>query len=329
MSGQLQQFKRKNNVYNFRCPYCGDSKKDKFKARGYLLEKKGNYNYFCHNCGISRKFSKFLQENNGELYQQYSLEKLKESGVPEVKKDIDTITQPKAFPDYLRSGSPLRTIKKISQLAWDHPAKKYVLDRKIPNESHSKLYYCPRFYSWTNTLIPNKFKDTIKDEPRLIIPFIDENNKLFGYQGRSFQKDNKFRYITIMLDETKPKIFGLENIDVSKKVYVVEGPLDSCFVDNCLAMAGSDLSFVAVGDKYVSATMVYDNEPRSIEIVKKIEKAINRHQHVVIWPEGIKSKDINDMIMSGMSKADIKLIIEQNTYKDLQATMALSKWRKC
>ena len=125
-------------------------------------------------------------------------------------------------------------------MAWDHPAKKYVLDRKLPNESHSKLYYCPRFYSWTNTLIPNKFKDTIKDEPRLIIPFIDENNKLFGYQGRSFQKDNKFRYITIMLDETKPKIFGLENIDVSKKVYVVEGPLDSCFVDNCLAMAGSD-----------------------------------------------------------------------------------------
>ena len=324
MSGQLQLFKKKNNVYNFRCPYCGDSKKDKFKARGYLLEKKGNYNYFCHNCGISRKFSKFLQENNGELYQQYSLEKLKESGVPEVKKEIDTITQPKAFPDYLRSGSPLRTIKKISQLAWDHPAKKYVLDRKIPNESHSKLYYCPRFYSWTNTLIPNKFKDTIKDEPRLIIPFIDENNKLFGYQGRSFQKDNKFRYITIMLDETKPKIFGLESIDVSKKVYVVEGPLDSCFVDNCLAMAGSDGQM-----PYDDVVMVYDNEPRSIEIVKKIEKAISRHYSIVIWPEGIQSKDINDMIMSGMSKADIKLIIEQNTYKDLQATMALSKWRKC
>lgn len=324
MSGQLQLFKKKNNVYNFRCPYCGDSKKDKFKARGYLLEKKGNYNYFCHNCGISKKFTQFLQDNNGELYQQYSLEKLKESGVPEVKKEIDTITQPKAFPDYLRSGSPLRTIKKISQLAWDHPAKKYVLDRKIPNESHSKLYYCPRFYNWTNTLIPNKFKDTIKDEPRLIIPFIDENNKLFGYQGRSFQKDNKFRYITIMLDETKPKIFGLESIDVSKKVYVVEGPIDSCFVDNCLAMAGSDGQM-----PYEDVVMVYDNEPRSIEIVKKIEKAISRHYSIVIWPEGIQSKDINDMIMSGMSKADIKLIIEQNTYKDLQATMALSKWRKC
>ena len=127
-----------------------------------------------------------------------------------------------------------------------------------------------------------------------------------------------------MLDETKPKIFGLENIDVSKKVYVVEGPLDSCFVDNCLAMAGSDGQM-----PYDDVVMVYDNEPRSIEIVKKIEKAISRHYSIVIWPEGIQSKDINDMIMSGMSKADIKLIIEQNTYKDLQATMALSKWRKC
>ena len=326
MSGQLQQFKKKNDTFNFRCPYCGDSQKDKFKARGYLLQKKGNYNYYCHNCGISKKFTQFLKDNNGELYQQYTLEKLKESGVPEVKKQIDTITQPEAFPDYLRSGSPLRTIKKISQLAWDHPAKNYVLDRKLPNESHSKLYYCPRFYSWTNKLIPNKFKDTTKDEPRLIIPFIDENNKLFGYQGRSFQKDNKFRYITIMLDETKSKIFGLESINFDETVYVVEGPLDSCFVDNCLAMAGSDAT-MALND--VTATMVYDNEPRSIEIVKKMEKAISRCFRVVIWPEHIKSKDINDMILSGMNKADIKLIIEQNTYKDLQATMALSKWRKC
>ena len=131
MSNQLELFKRKNTTFNFRCPYCGDSQKDKFKARGYLLEKKGQHMYYCHNCGVSKKFSKFLQDNNLQLYEEYSMEKLKESGVPEVRKQIDSITQPEAFPDYLRSGSPLRTIKKISQLAWDHPAKTYVLDRKI------------------------------------------------------------------------------------------------------------------------------------------------------------------------------------------------------
>jgi hypothetical protein len=282
--------------------------------------------YYCHNCGVSKKFSKFLQDNNLQLYEEYSMEKLKESGVPEVRKQIDSITQPEAFPDYLRSGSPLRMIKKISQLAWDHPAKTYVLDRKIPNFYHSKLYYCPKFYSWTNKLIPNKFKDTTKDEPRLIIPFIDENNKLFGYQGRSFQKDTKFRYITIMLDESKPKMFGLETVDFDKKVYVIEGPLDSCFVDNSVAMAGSDAT-LSMND--VNAVMVYDNEPRSIEIVKKIEKAIQASYGVVIWPKGIKNKDINDMILSGMSTADIKLVIDQNTFSGLQANMALTNWRRC
>ena len=144
------------------------------------------------------------------------------------------------------------------------------------------MYYCPRFYQWTNSLIPNKFKETNQDEPRLIIPFIDENNKLFGYQGRSFDKKSKARYITIMLDESKPKIFGLDGVDFDKKVYVVEGPLDSCFVNNCLAMAGSDAT-LAFND--VNAVMVYDNEPRSIEIVKKIQKAISRQYGVVIWPE--------------------------------------------
>ena len=331
MSSQLGNFKKKGNVYNFRCPYCGDSKKDKFKARGYFLTKKGKPSYYCHNCGISKTFKQFLQDNNAQLYQEYSMEILKEKGNLKEHKEIDIKTPEvkESFPEYLRGGSPLRKIKKISQLDWDHPAKTYVLERKIPNPYHAKLYYCPRFYTWTNSLIPNKFKDTTKDEPRLIIPFIDENNKLFGYQGRSFDKKSKARYITLMLDESKPKVFGLDGVDFDKKIYAVEGPLDSCFVKNCIAMAGSDISFVTNNYKFFPVTMVYDNEPRSIEIVKKIKKAISNQQQVVIWPENIKYKDINDMILGGMSEADVQLIIEQNTYKGLEADMALVNWRKC
>ena len=326
LSSQLGNFKKKGNVYNFRCPYCGDSKKDKFKARGYFLAKKGRHSYYCHNCGISKTFKQFLQDNNAQLYQEYSMEVLKEKGNLKEHKEIDIKTPEvkDAFPEYLRGGSPLRKLKKISQLDWDHPAKTYVLDRKIPNPYHAKLYYCPRFYAWTNSLIPNKFKDTTQDEPRLIIPFIDENNKFYGYQGRSFDKKSKARYITIMLDESKPKVFGLDSVDFDKTIYAVEGPLDSCFVDNSIAMAGSDIPLVDT-----SIIMVYDNEPRSVEIVKKMKKAINNDRKVVVWPEGIKYKDINDMILGGMSKADVKLIIEQNTYKGLEADMALVNWRKC
>lgn len=326
ISAQFRNFKRQGKAYNFSCPYCGDSSKNKFKARGYLYEKKGTHPYFCHNCGISKSFDKFLSDQTPQLHKEFKLEILKEKGNLEVKKEIDTNTskvKSSAFPDYMKSGSPLRTLKKISQLNWDHPAKKYVLDREIPNTYHGKLFYCSKFYEWTNTLIPNKFK-VIKDEPRLIIPFIDQNNKFFGYQGRSFSKTASLRYITIMLEESRPKIFGLDNIDETKTVYVTEGPLDSIFVDNCVAMAGSD------GQIYFNDTvMVYDNEPRSIEIVKKVEKSINKGHKVVVWPSSLEYKDINDMAMGGLNKADIKLLIDKNTYKGLQANMALTNWKKC
>ena len=127
-----------------------------------------------------------------------------------------------------------------------------------------------------------------------------------------------------MLEESRPKIFGLEDINVDKPVYVTEGPLDSIFVDNCIAMAGSDGQI-----NFDDTIMVYDNEPRSVEIVKKIQKSINKGFKVVIWPGTLEYKDINDMIMSGLNKADVKLIIETNTYKGLQANMALTNWKKC
>ena len=326
LSGQFRNFKRKNNTINFSCPYCGDSQKNKFKARGYLFNKKGSYHYYCHNCGASKNFEMFLRDQASELHKQYSLEKLQEVGGLKNSKEIDITpaVQSTSFPEYKRSGSPLRKLKKISQLEWDHPAKQYILQRKIPNPYHTKLYYAPAFYKWTNTLIPGKFKENQKDEPRLIIPFIDKNNKFFGYQGRSF-KNSSLRYITIMLDESKPKCFGLETLKYGKTVYVTEGPLDSCFIDNCVAMAGSDIS-ADLGDDVV---MVYDNEPRSVEIVKKIEKAIAKQQKVVVWPSTLNYKDINDMVMGGLTKADVQLMIHQNTYSGLQANMALMNWRKC
>ena len=339
ISGQFRNFKRKNNSINFSCPYCGDSKKDKFKARGYLYNKKGTYPFFCHNCGVSRSFDKFLQDHVPELYKQYSLEKLKESGGLKDSKEIDKgdITIPNvrnsrssflvnAFPEYKRKGSPLRKLKTISQLEWNHPAKTYILRRQIPNEYHAKLYYCPTFCEWTNTILPGKFKGSFQDESRLIIPFLDEKNKFFGYQGRSFKANSQLRYITIMLDDTKPKMFGLDRTDFNKKVYVSEGPLDSIFVDNCIAMAGSSET-MSLTD--IDTVMIYDNEPRSIEIIKKMKRAIDRHYSIVIWPQAIKHKDINDMIVGGLNKADVKLIIEQNTYSGLQADMALVNWRRC
>ena len=325
MSNRFRNFKEKNNQFNLSCPYCGDSTKNKFKARGYLLSKKGQYFYYCHNCGVSKKFDQFILDHDPMLYREYRLEKLKDSSVLEKSENISTsnVTTSTAFPSYRKAGSPLRKLKKVSQLDWDHAVKKYILNRMIPNKYHAKLFYCPKFYQWTNTLVPGKFKEESKDEPRLIIPFLDEKGNMFGFQGRSLSAESNLRYITVMLDESRSKLYGLDDIDSGKTVYVVEGPFDSMFVSNAVAMAGSDVTV-----PFKDVVMVYDNEPRNGEIVKKMEKSVNQGRKIVVWPSKISHKDINDMVIAGMRCADIRLIIQNNTFSDLSAKMALNVWKR-
>ena len=324
LSNRFKNFKQKENLFNFSCPYCGDSHRNKFKARGYFIEKKGHYFYYCHNCNINMNFDKFLFEQDVVMHHQYKIEALKESSNLEKTDNISNtnIQQTSAFPGDRQKSSPLRKLKKVSQLDWDHPVKQYILQRKIPNRYHAKLFYCPRFHQWTNTMVPGKFKE-VRDEPRIIIPFIDKKGKMFGYQGRSLPGQSSLRYITIMLDESRSKLFGLDDVDSSKRVYVTEGPFDSMFIFNSVAMAGSDANV-----PFDNAVMIYDNEPRSKEIVAKIEKSIEARRKVVIWPSGNEYKDINEMVMNKYSIADVKLIIDENTYDGLPARMALSTWRR-
>ena len=324
MSNRFRNFKEKNNQFNLSCPYCGDSTKNKFKARGYLLTKKGAYYYYCHNCSISKKFDQFINDHDPMLYREYKLEKLKDSSNLEKTEHISTSTvKTSSFPSYRQSGSPLRKLKKVSQLDWNHPVKKYIQNRMIPNKYHAKLFYCPKFYQWTNSIVPGKFKEEGKDESRLIIPFLDEKGNMFGFQGRSLSAESNLRYITIMLDESKSKLYGLDELDSGKTVYVVEGPFDSMFVSNAVAMAGSDVTV-----PFKDVVMVYDNEPRNKEIVKKMEKSIDQGRKIVVWPSKINHKDINDMVIAGMRCADIRLIIQNNTFSDLSAKMALNVWKR-
>ena len=184
------------------------------------------------------------------------------------------------------------------------------------------MYLCESFYKFTNTLIPNKFPSLNGDHPRLLIPFRDENGEVFAYQGRAFGNETP-KYITIKLNSDADKIFGLDKVDKNKKIYVVEGPIDSLFLDNCIAVAGADFNNVQ-GD----LTVIYDNEPRNKEIVKQIEKTINQGRSIVLWPDTIKEKDINDMILSGHTKSEIQKIIEDNTFEGVAAKLRFTGWKK-
>lgn len=329
LSLRLERFKRVNNNFNFRCPVCGDSKKNKTKTRGWILSDNTKARFYCHNCSASMSFSKFLKFIDHSLYFEYVKERmLEKSGGKTIDPKPDfTVTMKK--PEFVKS-TGLSSLKKISSLPVNHPAKVYIQSRCIPSELHHKLFYTSKFKAWVNSILPDKFKDLTKDEPRLIIPFLDEQKNLFGFQGRSFKKNDDLKYITILLDESKPKLFGLDTVDPTKTVYAFEGPIDSLFIPNGIASAGGriDTNLQLTNLPKSNIVIIYDNEPRNKETVQKMESAIELGYKLVIWPEAVREKDINDMILSGMSISEIKHILDMNIYYDLAAKLKLTTWKK-
>lgn len=334
ISFRLRNYKRKGSGWNFSCPYCGDSKTNKLKARGYIYERKGKYRYFCHNCGVTGiDVPKLVKHIDQSLYDEYVKEKLLANSHDKEKSEISEFVD-KMKPPVFVTGSPLKHLKKISQFKPQSAVKQWVDNRKLPADSHYRLFFCKEFKHWVNEYcIPDKFdEEGLKyDEPRLIIPFIDQEGNLFGFQGRSFRKNANIRYITIMLDPNKPKLFGLDKVDVSlPHIYVTEGPIDSLFLPNCIASCGSDLitNLPYITNDKSKFIVVYDNEPRSKEIVSKVEKAIQQGYSVCIWPDNIEQKDINDMILAGITGSKIVDIINENTYNGLTALLHFNQWKK-
>ena len=328
LSTRLDRFAVKSTSpykVNFRCPVCGDSQVSKTKARGWILEKNNDAMFHCFNCSASLGFRNFLKFVDTNLYNDYIVDKKLELGIQEKKEEVlsplDTITH--KVPNFRKNKSPLLQIKKVSQLNITHPVKKYVEKRAIPSSSHYKLYYASKFNAWVNSILPGKLNDQ-KDEPRLVLPFIDKSGNLFGFTGRSFTKDG-LRYITIMLDESKPKIFGLDKVDFNKRYYIVEGPIDSLFLNNAVATGDASGNTSALSNTQ-NAVFVFDNEPRNKDVVRQMEKVLDAGYKLCIWPDKIVDKDINDMILSGLAPQQI---IDENIYSGLNGKLQLSYWRKC
>ena len=329
VSSRLEQFKRKSpTLYNFRCPICGDSATNKLKARGYIYDKKGKGLFHCHNCNATMAIPNFIKSLDQQLYNEYCTEKLRGEKSPE-QVELETFVEKMKKPIFMKEG-PLKGLKKVSQLSPDHRTKQFVDLRKIPTPFHAKLFNCPNFKHFTNNLVPGKFdsQSLERDETRLLIPFFTREKKLHAYQGRALGP-SKLKYITIILDDSVPKVFGLDNVNFSQRSYVFEGPIDSMFIPNSIATAGGDL-VSAIGTLNIreNAVVVYDNEPRSKDTIRKLDKAILQGYNVCIWPENMEHKDINDMILAGLSPEFIKHIIDTNTYRDLAAKLALTKWSK-
>ena len=323
LSGRLDQFKIKHtNPYkiNFRCPICGDSQKSRSKARAWLLERDNKFSFYCHNCNASQGFSYFLKGQDMQLYNDYVADKFvgkANNTIKDTKQDDDKF---KTKAPVFNKTNPLAKIKKVSQLKHDHPIKRYINQRKIPPSHHYRLYFARKFKTWINEIIPGKFQSVKHDEPRLIIPFLDERGNCFGVSARGFDPEG-IRYITIMLED-RPKIFGLDKVDQTQIYYIVEGAIDSFFLSNAISMNGAEGNSNSAND---NAVYVFDAEPRNKEICNRMEKVIKNGHKVCIWPSDIDGKDINEMFLAGLNP---ERIIEENTYYGLTAELKLAAWRK-
>tara|TARA_B000000557_G_scaffold216680_1_gene183677 strand:- start:663 stop:1634 length:972 start_codon:yes stop_codon:yes gene_type:complete len=311
ISPRLQKFKKiKSDLYNFRCPICGDSQKNKSKTRGYLYGVKADVNFRCHNCGASMTLSNFLKTLDPVIHKQYVFERFKNN-----KTGRGTVVEEPKFDFKPPQFAPKVDLPRASE---NDAARLYLEKRLIDPKIFN---YTPTFKKWVNTLVPNKFSDITYDEPRIIIPLIYEN-QLIGFQGRALGP-NSVKYITIMLDDDAPKIYGLDKINNEFPVFVTEGPFDSTFVSNSIAMCGADADVRKWGVS--DPVWVYDNEPRSNEIVKRISSTIDRGEKVVIWPSNINEKDINDMTLAGHNVMDV---LNSNTYSGLTAQLQFNTWKR-
>ena len=317
LSPKLEKFKhRKDYLWNFRCPICGDSKTNKNKARGFIFKIKQDLVYKCHNCGAAMPLPKLIEMLDPELYREYRLEKFKEnnSARDDMRKVRRVVSKTPQFKlDILDRLTP------VAKLNNSHPAREYLLNRRLPLES---LFWTDNFKEWTNSVKADSFPDTEHDEGRIIIPFRNAEGVTFGFQGRSLSKTG-LRYITILLQEDAPKIFGLNTVNYDRPVYVTEGPFDSLLLENAVAMAGADATSGSLSGR--DCIWVLDNEPRNTQITDRISKLISRGEKVVIWPSDIKEKDINDMFLAGI---DVNNTVQQNTYQGLAAKLKFNSWRK-
>ena len=329
LGSRLRNFKQKNDyLWNYSCPVCGDSSKNKLKARGYIYRTKSDLFCKCHNCGHSTNIGNLIKYVDPQLYDEYVLERYKAGAVKQNShKDVSKIIPEVQTPQLLEDDI-LSSLERLDNLDVTHPAVKYVVKRKIPRDKWHLLYFAPKFKKFTNSVTP-KFVEPIEGEhPRMIIPYFTSAGKCFAFQARAYGDEDP-KYYTIKVDETEEKIYGLDRVNYGKRIYVVEGPLDSLFLPNAIAVSGSSFDTPTIRKLLTNATIVMDNEPRNKDIVKQLEKYIELGYSVCMYPDTVTQKDINDMVLhGGMTPDEIIELINTNTYTGMEAKLKFINWRK-
>lgn len=334
ISSRLTRFswKKYNQLATCRCTICGDSKRNKSKTRFYFYEKKGGFFVKCHNCDFGTTLSKFLEQFDRGIHEQYTLEKYRSGTTgrnesePEYKFAEPKFGKSRTSTEDVEREPLSVGLSSLSELQEDHPAVVFLLRRQIPRDKHHLLYFAPNFAEWAKTIDPDM---QLGNEPRLIIPIIHEG-RLIGANCRSFDPKSSSRYITLRKEKSENRMwFGLDRLDSSRPVVVVEGPLDSLFLPNAVAIIG--LGKCATLPKELGSDPIFalDNEPRNKELVKTMQELVANKRTICVWPSSIAEKDINEMVLAGTSAGVVYKTILKNSCQGASAVFKLMRWRRC
>ena len=323
ISHKLPLFKKKNDrLWNFRCIFCGDSQRNKLKARGYLFEKSGGLIYKCHNCDMGTNLGKLIDLVDPGLARAYRLESYKDR----VAANNETFVIPKEEVVVARSKIILDDLlPRLDQLPDHHRAVEYVKTRRIPKDRWNDLYYA-RDMKLLEQLNP-AYEGRLASDERLVIPFRREDGLLTGLTGRSMG-NSSLRYVTVRITDD-PLIYGLDRVKRGKTIYVTEGPIDSMFLDNAIAAGGTDFARALYNVTGENVVLIFDNQPRNKQVVKRVESFAARGYSMIIWNSSWKWKDINDAIISGASSSEVEYILNKSTFKGLALKLAIRDWKKC
>jgi hypothetical protein len=330
ISSRLRNFKNLgNDGFRFSCPLCGDSKKNKYKARGHIYRKKDQFFYRCFNCNVSTTFESFLKQVAPDLNNEFRYERFaamrEDRKTFEVEQEIEAMDERN---DRLNNLSFEKIIYPIYSLHDNHKAKLYVQKRKIPFLNWKYLYYTDDFKKVALELDPIKAKNMPDNDERVVIATLDRDDKIMGVAARSLDPKNEKKYVHLKASDKYPKLFGMDRIkNFNGTSFVFEGAFDSLFFDNSLATCDSDLAYANI--YYKDIILVHDNEPRNANIVRNVKRCIENGFRVCIWPSDNSFKDVNEMIVDGgMYIEDIRKIMLDNTFEGMRAELAFGRWNK-
>lgn len=329
ISGRLRNFKKKSaRLYNFSCPLCGDSSRDKTKARGFIYEGSGGRLFFkCHNCQMSMRLGGFIDRLDAGLAAQYRMdtfgERERASLAPKHEDPKRELKPEEGYPDPLSEYAV--SISALYARGKPHPALDYIQRRRVPPMWWNDLYHIERMSS-LEPMLPAAYAEKLPADSRILVPHRHIDGRLVGIAGRALNPNAGLRYVTARMIDDLPMICGLDRISKTGNTYLVEGPFDAMQVHNCCAASGAD--FTKALEFIKDPIVAFDNEPRNPTIVRLMSTLAAGGLRVVVWPDSWPYKDIAEAAEAGLDPEQIEATLNSNARRGLALTLAMVAWHR-